>query len=184
MEVSKLKLILFFKKLKQVDIVKVFSFTAISTIVKMLTGLISVKFVALIIGPTGIALLGQLNNFSSIIMTVACGGINNGVTKYLAESENDVDVVSNLLSTALKITVFCSAFCGILLLVFNKLLSELVLLTPDYGYVFVVFAVTKVINEYLKYFLAIGVLNFSLKVEKLSHGNLRTIHKETKNITL
>lgn len=142
MEVSKLKLILFFKKLKQVDIVKVFSFTAISTIVKMLTGLISVKFVALIIGPTGIALLGQLNNFSSIILTLACGGINNGVTKYLAEPENDVDVVRDLLSTALKITVYCSAFCGIILLLFNKLLSELVLLTPDYGYVFVVFGVT------------------------------------------
>lgn len=66
MGIKKLKFIKRFSKFRQIDLVKVFSFTAISTMVKMLTSLISVKVVALIVGPSGIALLGQLNNFSSI----------------------------------------------------------------------------------------------------------------------
>ena len=41
------------KRFTSADIVKVFSFTAMSTLVKMLTGLISVKVVASIIGPAG-----------------------------------------------------------------------------------------------------------------------------------
>ena len=72
-------------KIFQLDIVKVFSLTSISTIVKMLAGFVSVKVVSVIIGPSGLALLGQLSNFSVIVMTFASGGINNGVTKYIAE---------------------------------------------------------------------------------------------------
>ena len=70
----------FAKRTAKEDIVKVFSFNAISTLVRMLTGLISVKVVASIIGPCGIALLGQLNNFSTILLGVANGGINSGIT--------------------------------------------------------------------------------------------------------
>lgn len=142
MGIKELKFIKLFNKFRQIDLVKVFSFTAISTIVKMLISLISVKFVALIVGPSGIALLGQLNNFSSILMTVACGGINNGVTKYVAENNDNVDVIKEFLSTALKITLYASLACGILLISLNEWFSEIILLSSDYGYVFIVFGLT------------------------------------------
>lgn len=64
-----------------------FSLNAVATLVKMLTGFISVKIVAVLIGPAGIALLGQLNNFSSIFLTISTGGISSGVTKYIAEND-------------------------------------------------------------------------------------------------
>ncbi|HEY0897041.1 MAG TPA: oligosaccharide flippase family protein, partial [Sphingobacteriaceae bacterium] len=67
------------------EMVKVFSLTAVSTLVKMLTGFISVKIISTLIGPAGVALLGQLTNFSTIFLTFSNGGINNGVTKYIAE---------------------------------------------------------------------------------------------------
>lgn len=59
----------------KLDIVKVFSFTAMFTLVRMLTGLISVKVVASIIGPAGVALVGQLNNFATIALSLSTGGI-------------------------------------------------------------------------------------------------------------
>ncbi len=136
------KIVIRLNALRKIDIVKVFSFTAISTLVKMLTSLISVKFVAIIIGPAGIALLGQLNNFSSIIMTVACGGINNGVTKYIAENKDDDDILKSYLSTSLRITLFCSFICGVSLVFLNKWLSEIVFLSSSFGYVFIVFGFT------------------------------------------
>ncbi len=134
-----------FKRASKADIVKVFSFTAMSTLVRMLTGLISVKAVALIIGPSGIALLGQLNNFSSIILIGASGGINSGVTKYVAEYKESEDKVKILLSTALQITIGCSLVVGLLMIASHSFLSNTIMLSPDYGYVFVLFGLTVVL---------------------------------------
>lgn len=130
------------RRATKLDIVKVFSFTAISTLVRMLTGLISVKVVASIIGPAGVALVGQLNNFATIVLSLSTGGINNGITKYVAEYKDNEDKVKDCLATSLKITVFCSLVVGIALILFQSYLSEYVMLSPDYGYVFVIFGFT------------------------------------------
>ena len=89
------KILSFSQRALKADIVKVFSFTAMSTVVKMLTGLISVKVVASIIGPSGVALVGQLNNFATIAMSLASGGINNGITKYVAEYKEDKERIKD-----------------------------------------------------------------------------------------
>lgn len=136
------KSLILVKKAFQTDIVKVFSLTAISTLVKMLTGLVSVKVVATIIGPSGIALLGQLNNFATIVMTMASGGINSGITKYVAEYKDSDDKVKDLLSTALRITVWCSLAVGLCMILLHRFLSTLIMLSPEYGYVFIIFGFT------------------------------------------
>lgn len=124
------------------DIVKVFSLTSISTLVKMCTGLVSVKVVASIIGPAGVALVGQLNNFASIMMSFASGGINSGITKYVAEFKKDDTYIAKLLSNALKITAICSLLCSLFLIVLHRQLSEMIMLSADYGYIFIIFGFT------------------------------------------
>lgn len=130
------------RKAVKADIVKVFSLNAISTLVRMLTGLISVKIVASIIGPGGIALLGQLNNFSSIFLGVANGGINSGITKYVAEYREDKLEIKKLLSNALRITLFFTLVVSLGLVVFHNWLSRVVMLSDEYGYVFLIFGFT------------------------------------------
>lgn len=130
------------RRATKLDIVKVFSFTAISTLVRMLTGLISVKVVASIIGPAGVALVGQLNNFATIALSLSTGGINSGITKYIAEYKENENKVKDCMSTALRITVACSLLVGVGLILFHPYLSEMVMLSPDYGYVFVIFGFT------------------------------------------
>lgn len=131
-----------FRRASKADIVRVFSFTSISTLVKMLTGFVSVKVVASIIGPAGVALVGQLNNFASIAMSLSSGGINNGITKYISEFKNDEGKVRTYLSTALSITVICSLCVGVAMILLNRLLSRLILQTNEYWYVFLIFGVT------------------------------------------
>lgn len=131
-----------FKRASKADIVKVFSLTSISTLVKMLTGFVSVKVVASIIGPAGVALVGQLNNFATIAMSLSSGGINNGITKYISEFKNDEGKVRTYLSTALRITVICSLCVGVAMIVLNRLLSRLILQTEEYWYVFLIFGFT------------------------------------------
>lgn len=132
----------FISKVVKADIVRVFSLTSISTLVRMCTGLVSVKVVASIIGPAGVALVGQLNNFSTIALALATGGINSGTTKYVAEYRGDEPKVKEYIATAFRITVACSLIVGLIMLVMCRQLSELVMLTPQYWYVFAIFGFT------------------------------------------
>ena len=130
------------RKFINAEIVKVFSLTSISTLVKMLTGLISVKVVSTLIGASGIAMVGQLNNFSSIVMNLATGGINAGVTKYIAQDKENTQKIREYLSTSFKITLYCSFFVGLLMIVFHSFLSTIIMKSSEYGYLFIIFGVT------------------------------------------
>lgn len=157
-------------KLMGVDIVKVFSLNAMATFVRMLAGMISVKIVALIIGPAGIALLGQLNNFNTILLGLANGGISSGITKYVAEYKEDENLIKKYLSNALRITLICSVIVAFILIVGCKQLSELILLSDEYYYVFMVFGLTIVL--YSLNGLLISVLNGYKQFEKYVEINI------------
>jgi len=147
----------FIKYFTQIDLVKVFSLTAIATLVKMLTAFVSIKIVASILGPSGIALTGQLNNFASIIMALASVGINQGVTKYISENKGSKQEVRKFIGTAFKMTLFSSLFCGINLIIFSKFFANKILNSEEYGYVFIVFGL--VIIFYALNNLLLSVLN-------------------------
>lgn len=149
--------LLFLQKIRNADIVKVFSLTALSTIVRMLTGLISVKVVAVIIGPAGIALLGQLGNFSTIVQNFATLGINNGVTKYIAEFKDNESQIKRIISTAFRIAIIGSLTVGVFMVCFYHFLSRVVMLSDEYGYVFIVFGLTLVL--YAVNNILISILN-------------------------
>lgn len=142
-------------KLRHAEIVKVFSLNAISTLVRMLTGMISVKFVAAIIGPSGIALLGQLNNMVTILLGVANGGIQSGVTKYVSEYKEDKNEICRLLSNALRVTLFFTLLVAVGLILFHEYLSERILLSREYGYVFLIFGFTIVLYTLNMLFMSI-----------------------------
>lgn len=136
------KLIRKLKNILAIDIVKVFSLTAISTVVKMLTGFVSIKVVAVILGPDGLALMGQLSSFVAIALSFASVGINTGVTKYVAEFGSNKLVLRELLSTAYKLTLVGSLFIGIVIICIHSLLGEYLLKTSEYNYVFIIFGIT------------------------------------------
>lgn len=140
-----------------IDIIKVFSLNAMSTLVRMVAGMISVKVVAVIIGPAGIALLGQLNNFNSIILGLANGGISQGVTKYVAEYKNDSQTIKLYVSNALKVVLSCTCLVALVLIFGCHWLSKLILLSDEYYYVFIVFGFTIIL--YTLNGLLLAILN-------------------------
>ena len=154
------------------DIVKVFSLTALSTLVKMLTSFVSIKIVAIIVGPEGVALMGQLSNFATIMMAIAVVGINNGITKYIAEYNHNLDKVKKLISTALKITLWGSVTSGLFMIFGSKWLSRLILLSEEWSYIFLVFGFTILFYALNQLFLSIinGQKKFK-KFVKISIAN-------------
>jgi O-antigen/teichoic acid export membrane protein len=105
-------------------LVKTSLFSAIITFIRIASGFLSGKIVAMFTGPAGVALIGQFTNFISIALSFANGAINSGVVKYSAEYEDDKVQLKKLLSTSLKISVCCSVIFGFALLFSSSYLTE------------------------------------------------------------
>jgi len=133
----------------------------------MLTGFISIKVVAVIIGPTGIALLGQLNNFTTMITTVASGGMNTGITKYVSEAKESNNKIKLFLSTAAQSIIILSIFISIILIFFAGYFSKIILLDKSYTFIFRIFGMTLILftlNGYLR-----SVLNGFKEFKRFVH---------------
>ena len=117
----------------------------IATAIKLLSALVINKTVAVYIGPSGLALIGQFQNFVQFAMTNAKAGINGGITKYTAEYGVDNPKTPILLGTATKISLVSSAVVGALIILFSQYGSLYVLKTDQYGYVFTIFGFTVVL---------------------------------------
>lgn len=106
-------------------LIKTSFFSAIITFIRIASGFVAGKVIAMFTGPAGVALIGQFSNFITIVLTFANGAINTGVVKYTAEYENEEEKLKQLFSTSLKISIYCSAFIGIILLVGGSYFSYL-----------------------------------------------------------
>lgn len=120
------------------NLLKTSGLTFISTTIKLLAGLVINKAVAIYIGPAGLALIGQFQNFMTLAMTAAQGAINSGVTKYSAEYGKDSHRLPILFSTASKISLTTSVLVGAVTILFSDYISLQFLKTESYSYVFVI----------------------------------------------
>ncbi|MBC7950080.1 MAG: O-antigen translocase [Chitinophagaceae bacterium] len=147
-----MQMLLKLKKIMATDLVKVSSLNAIATLVRMMTGVISAKVVAIELKPEGMALLGQLSSFSLLLLSISTGGIKNGITKYVAQYGDSVKKYSLFLSTGFWITFSLSVFCGLVLIFGAGYFSTTILKDPQYKAVFYIFGVTIILyalNELL-----------------------------------
>lgn len=117
----------------------------IATAIKMIAGLVINKAIAVYIGPAGLALVGQFQNFSQLLTTAAQGAVHQGVTKYTAEYGKNDTRIPILFSTAAKISLYCSLFVGIGVVLSSKYTSLHFLRSENYSYIFVIFGFTVVL---------------------------------------
>lgn len=145
-------------------LIKTSVLTAISTIIKVITAFVINKVLAMYVGPSGLAVIGQLQNFSSIVMTFANGAITSGVVKYTAEHREDIEQKSKFFSTAIVITLGCSVVVGVLLNLFSSYLSTLILKSDEYSSVFIIFGFTIVL--FALNTLLMSILNGQKEIKK------------------
>ena len=158
------------KKIFSTDLVKVSFLNAVATVIRMLTGFVSVKVVAAVIGPVGVALLGQLNNFTQILLSISNGGINAGITKYTSEyADSEKDYIFYL-GTGFWITVILSVITSIVLFIGAGYFSENILHDIQYRSVFYIFGGT--ILLYALNALLIAVINGFREYKKYVIANI------------
>lgn len=104
----------------------------------MLCGLITTKYVALIIGPEGMAYVGQFTNLVTVVMLVATGACVTGVVKYIAEYK-DPEKQRTLLANAFLLAGICLTVTAIAVMCFSNLLSEKTMKTDSFRDVFFIY---------------------------------------------
>lgn len=136
----------------------------------MINNFIVVKIIAIYVGPSGLAFIGQFQNFMSILMTFASGAINGGVTKYTAEYRDDEQEKQRLWSTALRISIGSTFFIALVLIVSHNYLSNLFFKTDEFGSILLIFAVTLVF--FVLNALLLAILNGQKEIKKLITVNI------------
>ena len=89
-------------------------FSFVVTFIRIGSGFIAGKIIAIITGPSGVAIVGSFTNFITIVLTFANGAISNGVVKYMAEYQTDEYKQNLLFSTSIKISFYCSSVCRLI----------------------------------------------------------------------
>ncbi|XVH58586.1 O-antigen translocase [Providencia hangzhouensis] len=123
-------------------LIKTSLLSLIATFFKMLSGLVINKAVSIYIGPAGLAVIGQFQNFSQFVLIAAQGAINSGVVKYTAEYGKESPQLSKLFSTALRISLISSIIVGCILILLSSFLSSKILNNLDYTFIFIIFGFT------------------------------------------
>ena len=93
-------------------LIKTSLLNAIAVVIKMLTILGINKILAVYVGPTGYAALGQFQNAVQMITTFGSGAINTGVTKYTAEYFEDEAAQRKVWQTGGTIALVGSVITG------------------------------------------------------------------------
>lgn len=139
------------------NLVSTVSWSALATLIRMATGFVSIKVVAVLVGPLGVALVGQFGNFTSIIMTIALGGVSSGIVKYTSQYKDNIGELKKIWRTITWISVILSIPVMVILLAFHSWLAQEFLHDIRYGSILVIFAFS--LGFYVTNSLLLNILN-------------------------
>ncbi|GAB6558568.1 O-antigen translocase [Bacillus mobilis] len=137
------------------NLLKTSFLSGIATLIKMASNLIINKIIAIYIGPSGIALIGQFQNVLNSLVTLGSGGISAGITKYIAGHHNNIKKRNQFIRASLIITIACSLLVGICIFIFRKWLAVNVLADISYSGVFLILSLTLLFSGLNTYLLAL-----------------------------
>ncbi len=151
-------------------LIKTSLLNGIAVAIKMLTLLGLNKILAIYVGPSGYAALGQFQNAVQMITTLASGAINTGVTKYTAEYHDDEAKQHAVWRTAGTISLIGSITVAIGVIAFSKPLAGWFLKDESLGSIFIWFATTLVLFVFNTLLLAI--LNGKKEIQRYVTANI------------
>ncbi len=133
------------------------SWSALATIIRLANGFVSMKIVAVLVGPIGVALIGQFGNFNSIVMVLALGGVSSGVIKYTSQYKDNQEELHKVWRTVTWVSLALSIPVIIVLLSFHNWLAQEFLHDVKYGSILVIFAFS--LGFYVANSLLLNILN-------------------------
>ena len=152
------------------NLLKTSALNGIAVLIKTATMFILNKVLAVYVGPSGYAVIGQFQNFIQIVTSFAGGAINTAVIKYTAQYYEDENRQRAIWRTAGSIVLLFSIIIAFLILILQKQLSIYIFQTDEFQSIFVWFAVFLLFFNFNALFLAI--LNGKKEILKLVIANI------------
>ena len=152
------------------NLLKTSALNGIAVLIKTATMFILNKVLAVYVGPSGYAVIGQFQNFIQIVTSFAGGAINTAVIKYTAQYYEDENRQRAIWRTAGSIVLLFSIVIAFLILILKQQLSVYIFQTDEFQSIFVWFAVFLLFFNFNALFLAI--LNGKKEILKLVIANI------------
>ncbi|HPO55884.1 MAG TPA: O-antigen translocase [Ignavibacteriaceae bacterium] len=154
------------------DLFQTSFWNTIATLIKMATGLVSNKIIAIYLGPGGLALLGQFSNFIAIATTISSGGITAGITKYVAEYRDSKNEQEKVISTGFITIITITLATSIVIIILHNYFGQTILKSEKYDSLFLILGINLMlfsINSFI-----ISVLNGFKEFKRIIIINITT----------
>lgn len=152
------------------NLLKTSALNGVAVLIKTATLFILNKILAIYVGPSGYAMIGQFQNFIQMITTFSGSMINTAVTKYTAEYYEDKQKQKKIWQNAGSIVFILSLLFALLIIIFQQQLSLYIFHSLEYQSVFIWFSIFLVFFNFNTLFLAI--LNGKKEILKLVLANI------------
>jgi PST family polysaccharide transporter len=161
----------FYKNIFSSQLFKITSLNSLSVLIKVGIGVITSKVLAVFIGPSGMALVGNLRNFLTSVESVSTLGFQNGIVKYVAENDKTTlefkKIFSTLFFTLLVVTITISSVLYLFANYWNQVVFGNSL---GYSYVFRVLAI--VLPLYVASLYLVSIINGFGRFKKVIYINI------------
>jgi O-antigen/teichoic acid export membrane protein len=146
------------KKIFQNQLFKASSLSSFSIIIRLVTGFVSSKVIAHFIGPSGMALMGNLRSFSSLLDSIGALGVQSGVLQNVAKNHSDKILVADFVRKIFWILIIVSLSLSLLLIFGNSFIGNLIF-NQNYQYYFVLYFIAFLLPFQILHLFFITVLN-------------------------
>jgi len=147
------------------------SLNSVSVIIRIIAGFLTSKFIAIFVGTEGMALIGNLRDFTKAARTFSILGLYKGVVKYVAEYKLDKNELSKLLSTTYYLGFIATSLVSVFCYYFSEEINNHLFKDYNqYGYVIRVFAIA--LPFYGLNMLAFSIMNGFSKFKTLIVFNI------------
>ena len=114
------------------DLRSALGWSGAQTVVRLVVGFVSIKATAVLLGPAGIALIGQIGNLLTLLGGTLGNAIQSAVTKMTAEGESQGERPVVLWGTALRLTAMLGAVAGAVVIALSAPLARWLLDAPGF----------------------------------------------------
>lgn len=126
--------------------------------IKIIAGMIITKFIAVFIGPEGMALVGNLRNFLSAMQSFAIVGLYNGVVKFVSKFKSNALELTKTLSTVFYFGFFSSVFLAFLCYYNAEYINDIIF-SSAYNYKYVIEVLAIVLPFYALNMFIFSIIN-------------------------
>ncbi|WP_179374303.1 O-antigen translocase [Winogradskyella wichelsiae] len=148
----------FFNYINSEVLVKAANLNMANISIKIIAGILISKFIAVYIGPQGMALLGNLRNFLRALQSLSISGLYKGVVKFVSQVKDDSVELSKTLSTVFYLGFFSSMLLAFLCYYNAELINDIIF-TENYNYVYIIETLAIVLPFYALNMFTFSIMN-------------------------